>query len=222
MKKTVARTTSSRCAAAAAFLLILIASAMSPAPASAQLGNLIVTMTAPTAGSTVTGTITVSANVTAAGMLTVQSVQFKLDGANLGAADTTAPYAIQWDTRTTTNAAHTLTAVARDALGVEYSSDAVTVTVFNDKTPPSVALTAPAGGAFVKDTITVSASASDNVGVVGVRFLVDGAQIGTEDTAAPYSVSWNTAGVADGTHTLTAVARDAAGNSATSAAVTVT
>src|SRR2546428_22180 len=215
MKKTAPRASWARRAAVAAFLLLVVGSGLAPAPASAQLGNLIVTITAPTGGSTVTGTITVSASVTIIGMLAVQSVQFKLDGANLGAADTTEPYSISWDTRTTSNASHTLTAVGRDMLGNQYTSDPVTVTVFNDKTPPTVAITAPAGGAFVKDTISVSANASDNVGVVGVRFLVDGAQIGAEDTSAPYAVSWNTAGVADGTHTLTAVARDAAGNTAT-------
>src|SRR5207249_278319 len=131
----------------------------------------------------------------------------------------TAPYAISWDTRTASNASHTLTAVATDLLGVQYTSEPVTITVFNDLTPPTVALTAPGAGAFVKGTITVSANASDNVGVVGVSFFVDGAQVGAEDTIAPYTVSWNTAGVADGPHTLTAVARDAAGHTPTSSAV---
>ena len=45
--------------------------------------------------------------------------------------------------------------------------------------------------------------------------------LGTEDTSSPYSVSWNTTTVANGTHTLTAVARDAAGNITTSTPVTV-
>ena len=40
--------------------------------------------------------------------------------------------------------------------------------------------------------MTVSANASDNVGVAGVQFYLDGALLGTEDTTAPYSVSWNT------------------------------
>ena len=58
----------------------------------------------------------------------------------------------------------------------------------------------------------MTASASDNVGVAGVLFLIDGAAIGAEDTAAPYSVAWTTTTVANGSHTLTAVARDAVGN----------
>ena len=70
--------------------------------------------------------------------------------------------------------------------------------------------------------MTVSATASDNIGVVGVSLQVDGATIGSEDTTSPYSIVWNTTGLTDGSHTLTAVARDAAGNTGTSAAVTVT
>jgi len=57
--------------------------------------------------------------------------------------------------------------------------------------------------------------------VAGVQFLVDGAALGAEDTAAPYSVSWNTTGASNGSHTLTATARDAAGNRTTSSPVTV-
>jgi hypothetical protein len=67
----------------------------------------------------------------------------------------------------------------------------------------------------------VSANASDNVAVVGVQFKADGANIGSEDTSAPYSVSWNTAAVSNGSHLLTAVARDAAGNTTTSGTVSV-
>jgi hypothetical protein len=82
-------------------------------------------------------------------------------------------------------------------------------------------MTSPAAGAVVSGTISVTASASDNQGVVGVRFRLDGANLGAEDTAAPYTVSWNTTGASDGMHTLTAVARDAAGNTTTSAPRTV-
>jgi hypothetical protein len=69
--------------------------------------------------------------------------------------------------------------------------------------------------------MTVSATASDNVGVVGVQFRVDGANLGSEDTGNPYSVSWNTTTLGNGSHLLTAVARDAVGNSTTSSSVTV-
>ena len=91
-----------------------------------------------------------------------------------------------------------------------------------DTTAPTVSISAPTAGATVSATTTVSAAASDNVGVAGVQFRIDGTALGTEDTTAPYSVSWNTTAVADGMHTLTAVARDAAGNTTTSLDVGVT
>jgi hypothetical protein len=98
----------------------------------------------------------------------------------------------------------------------------VTYSVVADTIFPTVSITAPAGGSTVSGTVTVSADASDNVGVVGVQFKDGAANIGAEDTTSPYSVSWNTTAVADGSHTLTAVARDAAGNITTSAGVSVT
>jgi len=91
-----------------------------------------------------------------------------------------------------------------------------------DATPPTVAVTAPAPGATVSGTTSVTASASDNVGVAGVQFLLDGANLGAEDLVAPYALSWNTATAADGSHSLQAVARDAAGNRTTAMPVTVT
>ena len=187
-------------------------------------GDLIVTITSPTQGATVSGTITVSASVSPVGVL-VGGVQFKVDGVNIGAEDTTAPYSVSWNTTNRSNGSHTLTAVARDALGLQYASPWVTVTVSNapaDTTAPTVSITSPASGATVSGTTTVSASASDNVGVAGVQFFVDGSALGAEDTTSPYSASWNTTTVANGSHSLTARARDAAGNSTTSGAVTVT
>ena len=51
-------------------------------------------------------------------------------------------------------------------------------------------MTAPAGGATVRGTTTVTATATDdNVGVVGVQFKLDGANLGAEDTTAPYALS---------------------------------
>jgi hypothetical protein len=91
-----------------------------------------------------------------------------------------------------------------------------------DTTPPTTSLTAPAAGATVTGSINVTANASDNTGVAGVQFKLDGAGFGAEDISAPYSVGWDTTGASNGSHSLTAVARDAAGNQTTSAAVLVT
>ncbi|MCY1018218.1 PHB depolymerase family esterase [Pyxidicoccus sp. MSG2] len=90
-----------------------------------------------------------------------------------------------------------------------------------DTTPPTVNVTAPANGATVSGTVTVTASASDAVGVARVEFLVDGSTVST-DTAAPYEFAWNSTGVSNGTHTLGARAFDAAGNQATDNDTSVT
>src|SRR5215510_15828916 len=78
---------------------------------SAQLSQLIVTITSPTAGSQVSGTTPVTASVTIVGGLIVGGVQFKVDGVNVGAEDTTAPYSTSWNTVLMSNGSHTLTAV---------------------------------------------------------------------------------------------------------------
>jgi len=82
----------------------------------------------------------------------------------------------------------------------------------------TVSLTAP--GATVSGKVTVSAT-SDIIDIAGVQFMLDGANLGTEDTTSPYSISWDTTQTTNGSHTLTAVARDAAGNLSTSTSRTV-
>jgi hypothetical protein len=91
-----------------------------------------------------------------------------------------------------------------------------------DTTPPSVAVTAPAAGASVAGSVTLAASAADNVAVAGVQFRVNGVNVGAEVTAPPYYAAWNTTTVADGTHVVTAVARDAFSNTTASSPVSVT
>src|SRR2546428_1387471 len=217
-----------RCARVVVLLAVLSVTWILPFDAYAQLGlplpnpgSLVVTITSPNSGSTVTHTVTVKASVSIIGSLTVAGVQFKLDGVNLGAEATTNEYSVSWDTVTTNNGWHTLTAVARDILGVQWSSDEVAVQVFNDTTPPTVTITSPTAGAIVAGTITVTANASDDVAVAGVQFFVDGALL-DQTTTAPYAVSWDTTRVANGSHTLTARAQDPSGNAATSPPVTVT
>jgi hypothetical protein len=79
-----------------------------------------------------------------------------------------------------------------------YSYDGTIVPPAPDATPPTIAITAPAQAAQVSGTLTVSAQATDNIGVVGVQFTVDEVNLSGEDTTAPYGVSWNTASAADG------------------------
>jgi chitodextrinase len=128
------------------------------------------------------------------------------------------------DAGLTANTTYRYQVRARDAAGLVslYSPIATATTLTPDTTLPLVAMTAPADGASVAGLVTVSATASDNVGVVGVQFLLDGSPLGAEDLTAPYTLSWNTTTVVNGTHTLAAQARDAAGNPATAVPVTVT
>jgi Concanavalin A-like lectin/glucanases superfamily len=81
----------------------------------------------------------------------------------------------------------------------------------------SVAITAPANGASVANAFNISATAS--AGTAGVQFRVDGVNVGPEDTSVPYSMSLTAPA---GAHTLTAVARDGAGNTVVSTGVRVT
>ena len=181
-----------------------------------------VSISSPTGG-TVSGTVTVTAtasdNTGGSGMA---GVQFKVDGVNVGAEDTTSPYSVSWNTTTLANGSHNLTAVARDVAGNTTTSATVTVTVNNGSTTgPTVSITSPPAGT-VSATVAVTASASDNAGVVGVQFKLDGANYGPEVAASPYSISWDTTTATNGPHSLTAVARNSAGNTTSSAAVTVT
>jgi Concanavalin A-like lectin/glucanases superfamily/Bacterial Ig domain len=94
----------------------------------------------------------------------------------------------------------------------------------SDTTPPSVSLTAPAAGVSLSGSIAVTASATDNLGIAGVQFLLDGANLGGEVTGPgpTYTFNWSTTTAKNGTHTLSARARDAAGNVSAAANVAVT
>ncbi len=266
-----------------------------------------VSITAPNNGATIRDIVYL--NATAADNIGVLGVQFKIDGTNFNAEDTTAPYSIMVNTRALTNATHTFAAVARDAAG-NTNTSTITVNVSNndvtppaisgvtssaitpssvtitwltdepsdsqinygtmqtyglstaldsaqvtshsqgisglisntlyhfrvksrdpsgniansldynfttaspDTTKPTVSITSPSNGATVINNITITATASDNRAMAGVQFMADGSNIGAEDTSSPYSYTLDTKTLANGTHTLSAVARDMSGNTA--------
>ena len=104
-----------------------------------------------------------------------------------------------------------------------------------DVAPPIVSLFSPgiSGSTTLSGTVTIVATANDDRAVVGVQLKLNGQNIGAEvtqdgasgdDMFGPthYALTWDSHGVSNGTYTLTAVARDAAGHSTTSAGVTVT
>ena len=177
----------------------------------------VVSITSPQNNSVVTGTIGLTANAT--DNVGVAKVQFAVDGTLYGAPLTSPPYTIQWDTTTTTQAVHSITAIATDTSNNSTTSAPVMLTV--DETPPKVSITSPADGSTVTGSITLSATASDNNSVAGVQFFVDGTAIGGEITTQPFQISWNTSGLPNGAHAISAKAWDAAGLTTTSIAVTV-
>lgn len=92
-----------------------------------------------------------------------------------------------------------------------------------DTIPPTVAITFPGNGTVQrKSTVTITATASDNVGVTRVEFYVNGALPCPADTASPYSCAWNVPNPSNRTYTLQAKAFDSAGNMGVSAVITVT
>ncbi|HEX7287725.1 MAG TPA: Ig-like domain-containing protein [Candidatus Angelobacter sp.] len=176
-----------------------------------------VSISAPANNSVLTGTKTVTASAT--DNVAIASVQLLLDGNPFGLPLTTAPYTAQWDTTTAIPGPHAWAATATDTANNQATSAAITVTV--DNTAPQVSITAPANGSNVTGAATLTANATDNTSVAGVQFLLDGANLGAEVTTAPYSMSWSSATVANGQHSLSARARDAAGLTTTSQAITV-
>ena len=180
----------------------------------------VVSVTEPVNGATVSGTVAVTASATSS--IGVASVQFQLDGTNVGSPLTAAPYIYSWDTTKGSNGSHTLKAIAKDTLGTSTTSAGDTVTVSNAVAPPVVSITAPASGATVSGTVAVTATATSSIGVASVQFQLDGTNVGSPLTAAPYIYSWDTTKGSNGSHTLKAIAKDSAGVSTTSAGDTVT
>ena len=97
-----------------------------------------------------------------------------------------------------------------------------------DMAPPIVSLWSPglAGSSTLTGTVTLVATAVDDQALGGVQFALNGQPIGAEvstaATPAKFPLTWDSHGLANGTYTLTATARDVAGHRTTSAGVTVT
>ncbi len=98
----------------------------------------------------------------------------------------------------------------------------------SDTTAPIISINTPVNNSTISNSVVISANVNDPVvngqitsGIYSVQFKVDNLNLGQELTAEPYSGSWNTSGAINGLHILTAIAIDIAGNSQTSAPVSV-
>ncbi|MFA7062148.1 MAG: Ig-like domain-containing protein [Pedobacter sp.] len=99
--------------------------------------------------------------------------------------------------------------VAYNTSGLESSFSNVVKIL--ETVSPVVSITGPANNAKISNTVSITANASDNVGVTKLEFYLDGILKATE-TVEPYQYSWNTLAVSMGTHTIIAKAYDAVGN----------
>jgi hypothetical protein len=117
---------------------------------------------------------------------------------------------------------HVFAVRGRDAAGHLDPTEA-TQRFFVDVTAPRTVLTAPAGGATVRGSITLRATAEDNLsGVVRVKWFLDQVQVATDGGGAPWERAWNSASVPNGVHKLVAKARDDAGNWGASRSILIT
>jgi hypothetical protein len=185
------------------------------------------TITAPTNFTYATKTVTVSATPT--GGTTPYTAKLLVDGvaSTLKATVTSTTVSFAWVSTTVADGTHTLAVSITDAKKVTVTSSPVTVTV--DNTPPTTYLIAPLVTTYTPaTTIAVSAHASDAYGVKSVQYLIDGVAAGSALTTADagsggytYSTTLSLAALAPGAHTVSEVATDNAGNTATTPAVTL-
>ncbi|GGJ18646.1 Ig-like domain-containing protein [Deinococcus roseus] len=190
--------------------------------------NIPADTTAPTSSLSLTpSNLTAAGNInltaTATDNVGVSKVEF-YRGTTLIATDTTSPYTYADPfSSSTQNGTYSYTAKSYDAAGNNKTSTAVsaTVNITSDTTPPNVSVAASPSSLTAAGTVTVTATASDNVGVSKVEFYRNGALVST-DTTSPYQYSQSFAAGQNGTYAFTAKAFDAAGNNKTSAAANVT
>jgi hypothetical protein len=151
-----------------------------------------VTITNPSNGSTVSGTVTITVSYTG----NIDEVRFYIDGA-YKYTDTSAPFSWNWDTTAYSEGSHTIR-VDGYVSGVFADDDTVTVTVDN-VIEYYVTITNPSQGQTVSGTVTCTASSNCD----SVKWYIDGG-FRYEDTSAPFQYSWDTTAESNGTHTVKA------------------
>jgi hypothetical protein len=177
-----------------------------------------VSIKSPSAGQTVSNTVTIQAN--AADDVGVAKVEFYVDG-NLLSTSTASPYSTNWNTATVALGTHTLTAKAFDQEGNSTLSSAVSVNVA-DTTVPSVSITNPLNGSSIAkgSKVTISANSTDDRQVKKVEFYVNNKLLCTL-SAGPYTCSWTLAQQKGVQYVVMAKAYDTSNNqSQTSSTVT--
>jgi lysophospholipase L1-like esterase len=173
----------------------------------------VVAITSPADGATVSGSVTISAEVT--DNVGVASVAYTIDGggsvamAHIGGST----WQAAWDTTAAAAGMHSVSVSGADARG-NVGTASVTVNVLNDVEPPQVTILSPGDGDTVSGTVVISAEVIDNVGVAAVTYAIDnsGGLAMTHAGGATWQASWDSATVTDGAHRISVAAADAEGN----------
>jgi hypothetical protein len=195
-----------------------------PSPALAPIPNGLVVITSPGSSSIVSGTISVTAQVSV--NLDAAGSYLMVDGAQFGTVRASAPpYNYQLDTTLLPNGNHTLQIWAHDTsnsvdlsptlpIAVENSTLAATEPSGESLTPAPtsdnpVAITYPANGQAVSGTVAVSAMITKTLDAAGSHLIVDGAAVAlTQVSAPPYVYSLDTGTLTPGIHLLQIWAHD--------------
>ncbi len=181
----------------------------------------VISNLAPVDGTTVSGTVSLTANVS--DDTAVKQVEFLINGSVVG-TDSTSPYSAAWNSTAVANGSVTYSVRATDSSDNQSLSTANNLTVKNDAAAPIISFIqppTPKSGDTVSGSVSLSANASDDIGVTKVEFLVNGVVLGTVN-ASPYTVTWNTAFNPNGAASITAKAYDGSGNVTTTPAVNLT
>jgi hypothetical protein len=155
----------------------------------------------------------------------VLRVDFYGDGKLIG-SDSGTRFTIAIDTTKYVDGNHNFMVQAFDSAGNFTSSPTMIISIKNavpppsDTTPPTVTVVPPATQPISGSYTITTTNVSDNVGVTQVDFYVDGNLLGS-DISNPYSYVLDSTSVVNGTHTIFAKAKDAAGNEGTSASVSI-
>jgi chitodextrinase len=200
-----------------------------------DLTNPTGSITVPSGGATLSGTTPITVSASDAGGL--NHIDFyRSTNTQIGsvvATGTSGSFTYQWNTTTVPNGSYQIYAKIYDNAGNLVTTSNVTVTVNNVVVPPPdtivpvVSMTSPAQGATVSGSaVALVSTATDNVGVTKVEFYRGTTLITTDTTGSgtgnsTFDVAWDTTSLASGTYSITAKAYDAAGNSATSGAISV-
>ena len=178
-----------------------------------------VAVVAPANGAVVSGTISVSG--TAFDNVKLARVDVAVDGGAFQSATGTSSWGFSLNTGAYADGGHTIVARATDSSG-NTSAASVSVSFANtaaDTTPPTVAISGPSDGATVTGTIAITGTSADAGGVASVQVKIDAGSYRNASGTTAWSYSLDTTALSSGTHTITARAVDAAGNSATASEI---